>query len=1799
MNYKKTALLASIFLVFSGTVSAFAGGDGSAGNPYQINTCSHIDEMDTVQSDDHFIFTSDVDCGDTDISGYASFDQNYQTLNGDGYKLSNFNVNSGPIFTPSSGTYEGFYGEIENLTMEDVDADGNIFSKKSYSSFQYNNLVLRDVRLTSSSDPLGIFANEFSSSGSNEITNIEIINTRVESTATGSTSAAALIVDYVGNDGQFEDITIKDSKLISSAGQTSGISSNGGSWRKLKVRNFTVENTGDVSNLAGMVLYGSVEESSFEDVTIKGGSTSEGEALGGIVAASGCSVDNIAVRGIEVLQGSDYNDISYIGSGDANGACSIDNSYVAGNSNISGVSDDFVASDPNNNTQYTDAYYDSQTIETPTFSYATALTTSEMTGTSAEQNMNFDFDTVWGTVDGEYPKLQDNIISPPTVSPQNPNDGDKFLQGEETVNFEGDVDTTTDESATVRIIVENPQGNNNTIYTTSQASGTVVTHTTSKNYSTTGDYSWYLNAETTEHNVTEAGGTFTVESYSQPSTNLKIPKNNSIIYWDARNNDYSVDYKFDIDMSSNVASTSWKLWVNKGNQDYNSLNVQASGSVSSSTDNITATDFERSVTGTYWWKVNGTDSYNDFDAKDYTYTVVKENVKATINNFDSTPDISDVQVGEKFDLEVDGDTGTGDIRWINYSMSVTGNSNPADINVPEQDVDFWDSSSFNDQQNDAYEMKDSYKGEKITFTVEVETKDEDVLTTSSTISDYTEEPPNKLVQVKPDDQEILLTSGDNQWMNVDIEYGVNTSKNGGTAELILGNTVEDSFSVNADSYNTETVTKNLTVGQYSWKVNFTDSNTGAEYSSSTRTFTVEDQPFGLSLDSPDGTTIDIGGSSDTDVNHDFKIDASPTNKDFYYIFRLENDSSGSTLVSRQSNTLDFSKQSFTETVNDLAPGDYRWNVSIYFSSDDSLQENKETTYTINQNPEYTASLDDPFDGEDINIPAGNQQTDVLANYSVDTKQESVDAELFLDGNSEHTKTFSSQTSASETVTLQNVDVGDHTVTLDLEDQSGRTQSYTHNFEVRQKNKANVTFDQISTTPSVSQASPGDDLDIYFEGTNNTKVEKVQVEILVDNNVEKTIVVPADELRTGSFYKELENAFTLTDSMVGSTISLRLTAFTAKTTYSAVRDYVFGGSNTNPFVTLKEPADGKDILRQTGETKNIRFKYDIKTGANPVDYIVYVNESGQPNQFSSVDSGTVSKTQDTVSVNTDLGFNDFQTYNWKVNITEQNTNYVNQSVTWSFQTINESKTDILLNFDQPRDNQFYRITGQYPTTTVPFDFEWDSNKAGTVTLKLDGETSAKIFDEDVPSGFDAQRITEELGVGSYTATLNFKADDGTTETKTRSFAVDRQIPNVTVSTREPKEGDTVYTDSAETFSWVISNADQPGDTWLEIYDSNNNLEENFTRQYNTQNEVQVYNELETVDWGSGTYEMTAYLTTGNGTQKSSKTVSFDVEDIQEPRVNTFTAPKNNSVWNETKQVNFTAEVEAFQQATTAEIIVRPVEDYNGRPVAEQDVSAYSTETVTGSSKFQPGQYAWYVRMSSNPVFTSDAYYFTVEESNPKSPSFTLNNPQQNETFKIPANQSEINVTFDYEINVFTESDVPVKLMISNEDDGLSNFQTFATYQQKGTDDIVSYKDNVSLDEDGYLWKLRAEYSNRKYDSDPVGFAVGENQTAPQPSQAESKKNFLTGAFATGASFIAVSFGGLGSTALFILASLFTVASGVLTSQWTNHSELGVLALVVSALTFTYIEWFEAWVGILIFLVGSGIFLWSIRKIHGGE
>lgn len=214
-------------LVMPSSASAFAGGDGSEGNPWQISTCAHLQSVNsTSRIDDHFELIGNIDCTES-----ATYDS------GNGFL---------PIGTDEEGYFFNGHFEGNNFTISNltIDRDGANFQgmfSRTTTEATIQNFTLANVSITITGSTAGAAVAELFGT----LSNVHASGTINGAGTTGGLVGRHMEYDTVINSSSSVDVTCN----FSSCGGLVGFNSPDGNI----VNSFA---TGDVigsSDVGGLV----------------------------------------------------------------------------------------------------------------------------------------------------------------------------------------------------------------------------------------------------------------------------------------------------------------------------------------------------------------------------------------------------------------------------------------------------------------------------------------------------------------------------------------------------------------------------------------------------------------------------------------------------------------------------------------------------------------------------------------------------------------------------------------------------------------------------------------------------------------------------------------------------------------------------------------------------------------------------------------------------------------------------------------------------------------------------------------------------------------------------------------------------------------------------------------------------------------------------------------------------------------------------------------------------------------------------------------------------------------------------------------------------------------------------------------------------------------------------------------------------------------------------------------------------------------------------------------------------------
>jgi len=327
--------------------SILMNGDGSSSSPYEISTASDLQAMQENLSA-NYIVVNDIDASGT------------------------VNWNNGQGFNPI-GDYN------------DVSFTGSLDGKK----YDISGLNIK----RQSENYVGLFG-EIGAGG--EVKNVGVINVNI----TG--------------DGKVGSLAGRNYGTVSNSNSTGNVTGEEYVVGGLVGKNYngTVSNSYSTGNVSGVIEVGGLVGYNYNGNISNSNSTgnvSGEEKVGGLVGYNwNGNISN------SYSTGNVTGELYYAGGlvGRNGGYGNISNSYSTGN--VSGESMVGGLVSYNSNGNISNSYWNSDStitegstdVSTDNTKSGVPLTTSQMQGSSAEDNMNFDFTDTWSTVTGDYPELQ-------------------------------------------------------------------------------------------------------------------------------------------------------------------------------------------------------------------------------------------------------------------------------------------------------------------------------------------------------------------------------------------------------------------------------------------------------------------------------------------------------------------------------------------------------------------------------------------------------------------------------------------------------------------------------------------------------------------------------------------------------------------------------------------------------------------------------------------------------------------------------------------------------------------------------------------------------------------------------------------------------------------------------------------------------------------------------------------------------------------------------------------------------------------------------------------------------------------------------------------------------------------------------------------------------------------------------------------------------------------------------------------------------------------------------------------------
>jgi PGF-CTERM protein len=351
-------------------------GDGTEANPYEVGNVDQLQCIEEQGLSANYVQVSDIGAsGTSEWNGGRGFEP-----------IGEFTVPTFPDRTRDTefrGTFDGGNYTVSELTIDRGDTNFvGLFG--GVESALLENVSLNNINIT---------GNE----GVGGLTGVNINGTVTESYATGTVSGDASGNEDVGALVGKNSGTVTDSYATGSvngdrdAGGLVGENNDGTVGRSYATGSVSGDN--DVGGLVGG-----------NDAVVKNsyatGSVNGEDLVGGLVGRSAGTVEKSYATGD--VSGNDRVG-GLVGANTLDGTVreSYASGSVSGDENVGGLVGEKVDG------TITESYWDTEsTGQFTSAGGATGLTTSEMTGDAAANNMRgFDFTSTWETVDGDYPKL--------------------------------------------------------------------------------------------------------------------------------------------------------------------------------------------------------------------------------------------------------------------------------------------------------------------------------------------------------------------------------------------------------------------------------------------------------------------------------------------------------------------------------------------------------------------------------------------------------------------------------------------------------------------------------------------------------------------------------------------------------------------------------------------------------------------------------------------------------------------------------------------------------------------------------------------------------------------------------------------------------------------------------------------------------------------------------------------------------------------------------------------------------------------------------------------------------------------------------------------------------------------------------------------------------------------------------------------------------------------------------------------------------------------------------------------------
>ena len=408
------------------------GGDGSETNPYLVHSLADLVAIGLEENlDKHYIMVSDIDASDSrDLqngSGFQPIGTRERpftgSFRGDGYTISSLWIHN----QRAGDNAVGFFGYVKDGLIEDVIIDNR---SPNWLNKAEKNLIGREGQIPlelnyskadlSNMRGIGTFVG-FNDGGTiRNSVYMGLAGGHIHQGLGGFVGINTGLIENSHFDGNLSSGSVAGFVVINTGtinqSSAKGIAGGMTGWGFVltnygKIDNSFVDmNIGSANGAAGFVGY---HEDGVITSSFASGSISSSIDISGFVLNNNAEISNVySTISLEAVDFQASRKIAgIVFSNKQNGK--IDNSYFAGSIDITGSSDFTKAAIFENMGTMENIYWDTElsglndTVVEGSPEGATGLTTIQMTGPSAEQNMaGFDWLNIWRTTEDGYPVLR-------------------------------------------------------------------------------------------------------------------------------------------------------------------------------------------------------------------------------------------------------------------------------------------------------------------------------------------------------------------------------------------------------------------------------------------------------------------------------------------------------------------------------------------------------------------------------------------------------------------------------------------------------------------------------------------------------------------------------------------------------------------------------------------------------------------------------------------------------------------------------------------------------------------------------------------------------------------------------------------------------------------------------------------------------------------------------------------------------------------------------------------------------------------------------------------------------------------------------------------------------------------------------------------------------------------------------------------------------------------------------------------------------------------------------------------------